>query len=85
MFDSYLGCQIRFQALVCAQYNTQKRKSGDKMGKAWEHLSREGCQVDVEGVVPNYKYVPTNVCVINLRVSFLPVKSSTCVNVWGLA
>ena len=40
-----------------------------------------GCEVDVGGRCPT-----TNLCAINHRASFLPVKSSAVdlVNVWGL-
>ena len=36
----------------CVQYNTHKWKSDEKMGKAWEHLLREWCTVDVGGAGP---------------------------------
>ena len=54
------------------------------MGKAWEHLLND---MDARWMQRGGWCQTTNMCAVNLRANFLPVKLSTCdfVNAWGVA
>jgi len=75
MLASFPGLPRFFCSSVFVQYNTRKRKSaknGEGLGTPIMWMTSGGREVDVWGRCP-----PTNLCAINDRASFLPVKSST--------
>ena len=57
---------------VCVHNNTRERKAGEKRGRPGSIHHVNGHEVDVGGEGPIFKYIR-----LNLKVSFLPVKTSS--------